>query len=114
MIRSWAYYTLQNDPSSCGHSRSRDCKLIQTGDLEAINNHPTFKMLNPTSRFKTFLTACDNKVYCHPGMHMTKCKNELGLCAGWQRESDHDTLLVLVQSLVPTRVDIVLILFFYE
>lgn len=49
-------HTLQNDPQLMRALQDPEIvKLIQTGDLEAINNHPTFKMLESNKQIQDIL-----------------------------------------------------------
>ena len=49
-------HTLQNDPQLMRALQDPEIvKLIQTGDLDAINNHPTFKMLESNKQIQDIL-----------------------------------------------------------
>ena len=49
-------HTLQNDPQLMRALQDPEIvKLIQKGDLEAINKHPTFKMLESNKQIQDIL-----------------------------------------------------------
>ena len=49
-------YTLQNNPQLMRALQDPEIfQLIQTGDMEAINNHPTFKMLESNEQIRDIL-----------------------------------------------------------